>query len=88
MWSCPKNKVPEGDISREHLNVLGKAVQDSGEFDPRRREVYAALEYLESKSLNRWGFTVFKEGLEKNTPGALRHGLQLIHQHLGISRGS
>lgn len=78
--------IPESSIEQEHLRILRKAVLDAGEFDPRTGEVYAALDYLQAKSLHRWGFTVFKEGLEKNTPGALRHGLRLIHQHLGISR--
>lgn len=77
--------IPESSTKTEHLRILWKAVQDAEEFDPRTSEVYAALDYLQAKSLHTWGFTVFKEGLEKNTPGALRQGLKLIHQHLGIS---
>lgn len=83
MWNCPDKPVPETDIRQEHLRVLQKAVLDAAEFDPRTSEVYAALDYLQGRSLRRWGFIVFREGLEKNTVGALRRGLELIVQHLG-----
>lgn len=63
--------------------MLQKAVHDAAEFDPRTNEVYVALDYLQAKSLHRWGFTVFREGLERNTPGALAQGLGLILKHLG-----
>ena len=76
MWHAPKNTTSEGHIWQEHLNVLWKAVADAGEFDPRTSEVYATLDYLQKRSTRTWGFTVFKEGLEKNAPDAMRRGFE------------
>jgi hypothetical protein len=83
MWNAPKNAISEGDIRREHFHVLRKAIADAGEFDPRTTEVYAALDYLQKQSSRTWGFTLFKEGLERNELPSLQRGLALIRQHLG-----
>ena len=84
MWSIPKNEIPQDQIKREHLRVLEEAVKNSTEFDVRTKEVYVALDYLQSKSLKTWGITVYREALELHSPSALAEGLRIIKQHLGV----
>lgn len=84
MWSSPEKPISEENITAEHMRVLEEAAKDCMHYDIRTSEVYAALDYLQSKSLHRWGFTVFKQGLEQWNPSALHEGLRLIKQHLNF----
>lgn len=84
MWSSPEKQIPRQDVRAEHLRVLENAIEQAEEFDPRTSEVYQALEYLQTSSNSTWGFTVYHEGLESGNFQAMRLGLNLIRQHLGI----
>jgi hypothetical protein len=83
MWNAPKNTIPASEIIREHIRVLKEAVADCELYDVRTGPVYDALDALEALSNRSWGFTVFRQGLERWSPEMLREGLRLIHEHLG-----
>jgi hypothetical protein len=86
MWSISPQNIPDRDIRADHLRTLERAVEESAEFDVRRPEVYAALEYLERRSSRRLGFTVFRQALAAGRRPDLIRGLTLIKAHLGITR--
>ena len=83
MWNAPKNEIPTTDICSEHMRILEDAVLDADEFDVRTPEVYEALDYLQKLSNRTWGFTLYREGLERPDLNMMREGFMFIQQHLG-----
>ena len=69
--------------------TLEKAIEDCIEYDVRSTEVYAALDLLQKSCPNKWGFTLFREGLEQfdwNIRAQyLREGLFYIKKHTGYA---
>lgn len=84
MWSSPEKEIPSHDIRAEHFRILENATEQAEDFDPRTPEVYSALDSLQTSSCRSWGFTVYREGLEICNAHAMRMGLALIKQHLGL----
>ncbi|HAK98465.1 MAG TPA: hypothetical protein DCP14_03865 [Rhodobiaceae bacterium] len=92
MWNAVKNEVPRRHLRQEAFNTLEKAVCECIEFDVRSNEVYAALDFLQKSCPNKWGFTLFREGLEQfdwNIRAQyLREGLSYIKKHTGYTSAS
>lgn len=64
MWYGSKNTISRHHLREDSLLVLERAAQDCIEFDMRRHEVYKALDYLEQYASGKYGFRIFREGLD------------------------
>lgn len=82
----PQHKPPppiDKDMRNEHLQTLiNTAWHMARDHDARGAGVYAALDALEEKTLETWGFALFREGLERWDLQALRAGFALIRFQL------
>lgn len=83
MWNCTNNGIPERDIRSEYMRTLEEAVLQAEDFDIRSGAVHEALDYLQNLSVQSWGFTLYREGLESCDINAIREGIELIKKHLG-----
>ena len=79
MWNAVKNDLPREHLRQEAFNTLEKAVSECIEYDVRSTEVYAALDFLQKSCPNKWGFTLFREGLEQYSRAILA-GRLILHQ--------
>ncbi len=86
MWNAPGTDIPTAQIIAEHIRVLETALVSASDEndDPRNSELYAALEYLESKTLRTGGFRLFRSGLDRGSLADMKSGLILIKKHLGL----
>ena len=84
MWSTTQKPISRLEIQEHYIGILRQAVEDATEFDIRKPFVYEALDFLQKQSLKSWGFTVFREGLEKSDLALLQQGYNLICQHVGF----
>ena len=88
MWNAVKNEVPRHHLKQHSLAVLKQAVYGCIEFDVRSSDLYEALDFLQEGCPNKWGFALFREGLELRDWNMraeyLTNGLKYIKRHLGI----
>jgi len=63
MRNAVKNEVPRHHLKQHSLAILKQAVSECIEFDVRSSELYEALDFLQKSCPNKWGFTLFREGL-------------------------
>ena len=68
MWYGSKNTISQHHLCENAMLVLERAAQDCIEFDMRRHEVYKALDYLEQYATGKYGFRMFREGLDSTNP--------------------
>lgn len=65
MWNAVVRQKSRDILQKEAIETLEYAVQNCIEHDVRSGDVYDALDLLQSYTPNRWGFTLFREGLEQ-----------------------
>jgi len=83
MYFTPEQPISSIEIRNEHLRILYEAVIDAEDFDVRNATVYEALDYLQDITSRTWGFSLYREGLERPDLIMMRLGFEHIQQHLG-----
>lgn len=83
MYITSEKSIPSIEIRNEHLRILYEATIDAEDFDVRNANVYEALDYLQDITSRAWGFTLYREGLERPDLNLMRQGFDKIQQHLG-----
>ena len=63
MWNASKNTIPSCQHKKHYLGVLKHALEDS-DYDPRKPEVYEALDWIEQNTPSTYGVKLYRRGLE------------------------
>ena len=77
------NAVTRTDIVRQAYTVLDHAAFDADQFDPRKTDVYEALDELEKQGAS-IGVLYYRRGLEQGSITLLNEGLQFIARELMV----
>lgn len=75
------NAVPRFDIIRQAYTVLDRAAADAGQYDPRKTDVYEALDELDKQGAA-IGTLYYRRGLEQGSIMLLNEGSQFIAREL------